>query len=122
MPQPSQRIQRIPFSPIRAMFRLADEMERAGRGPVIRFHVGDPDFAPPDAVIEATHRAMREGRTHYPPSVGVHELRLALAGKVAERNGIAGTWMGTPTTSSGMPSTACPACNASSRTCSSTRA
>lgn len=91
MPQPSQRIQRIPFSPIRAMFRLADEMERAGRGPVIRFHVGDPDFPPPDAVIEATHRAMREGRTHYPPSVGVHELRLALAKKISERNGIAGT-------------------------------
>ncbi len=91
MPQPSQRIQRIPFSPIRAMFRLADEMERAGRGPVIRFHVGDPDFPPPDAVIEATHRAMREGRTHYPPSVGLHELRLALAKKVVERNGIAAT-------------------------------
>jgi aspartate aminotransferase len=73
------------------MFRLADEMERAGRGPVIRFHVGDPDFPPPEAVIEATHRAMRGGRTHYPPSVGVHELRVALAKKVAERNGIAAT-------------------------------
>ena len=91
MPQPSQRIQQIPFSPIRAMFRLADEMERAGRGPVIRFHVGDPDFPPPEAVIEATHRAMRDGRTHYPPSVGVHELRLALAKKVVERNAIAAT-------------------------------
>ena len=63
MPHPSRRSQQIPFSPIRAMFRLADEMERAGKGPVIRFHVGDPDFAPPDAVVEATHAAMKAGKS-----------------------------------------------------------
>jgi aspartate aminotransferase len=74
------------------MFRLADEMDRAGNGPVIRFHVGDPDFAPPNAVIEATHRAMNEGKTHYPQSVGVHELRLALTEKVTKRNGLAAHW------------------------------
>jgi len=89
MPTPSRRSQQIPFSPIRAMFRLADEMERAGNGPVIRLHVGDPDFAPPDAVLEATSRAMREGKTHYPPSVGIQELRAALAEKVKRRNGLA---------------------------------
>jgi len=88
MPEPSRRSQQIPFSPIRAMFRLADEMERAGRGPVIRFHVGDPDFAPPAAVVDATLAAMKAGKTHYPPSVGVHELRLALAEKVDAKNGI----------------------------------
>ena len=88
MPTPSKRSQQIPFSPIRAMFRLADEMDRAGKGPVIRFHVGDPDFAPPTAVIEATHAAMIAGKTHYPPSVGVHELRLALAEKAEKHNGI----------------------------------
>ncbi len=92
MPSPSRRSRYIPFSPIRAMFRLADEMDRSGKGPVIRFHVGDPDFAPPDAVVEATHRAMREGKTHYPQSVGVHELRLALTEKVTRRNGIAAEW------------------------------
>jgi aspartate aminotransferase len=88
MPHPSKRSQQIPFSPIRSMFRLADEMERAGKGPIIRFHVGDPDFAPPPAVVEATHAAMKAGKTHYPPSVGVHELRVALAEKVEKQNGI----------------------------------
>ena len=88
MPEPSKRSQLIPFSPIRAMFRLADEMERAGRGPVIRFHVGDPDFPPPASVVEATHAAMRAGRTHYAPSVGIHDLRVALAEKAARRNGL----------------------------------
>lgn len=91
MPRPSRRSQQIPFSPIRVMFRLADELERAGGGPVIRLHVGDPDFAPPDSVIEATSRAMREGKTHYPPSVGIQNLRAALAEKMNRRNGVAAT-------------------------------
>jgi aspartate aminotransferase len=92
MPQPSRRSHLVPFSPIRAMFRLADEMDRAGKGPVIRFHVGDPDFAPPDAVVEETYRAMRAGKTHYPQSVGIHELRLALTEKVTSRNRLAAAW------------------------------
>src|SRR3989442_65840 len=89
MPQPSLRGQLIPFSPIRTMFRLADEMERAGGGPVFRLHVGDPDFAPPASVIEATAAALRTGKTHYAPTAGVQELRLALAEKARARNGLA---------------------------------
>jgi aspartate aminotransferase len=73
------------------MFRLADEMERAGGGPVVRLHVGDPDFAPPESVIEATSTALRTGRTHYAPTAGIHELRVALAEKLEKRNGIAAT-------------------------------
>ena len=88
MPQPSRRSQLIPFSPIRTMFRLADEMERAGGGPVFRLHVGDPDFAPPEAVLEATAAALRGGNTHYAPTAGVQELRSALAEKARARNGL----------------------------------
>jgi aspartate aminotransferase len=91
MPQPSRRSQLIPFSPIRTMFRLADEMERAGGGPVYRLHVGDPDFAPPAAVVEATAEALRTGKTHYAPTAGVQELRVAIAGKARARNGLAAT-------------------------------
>lgn len=91
MPHPSRRTSLIPFSPIRTMFRLADEMERAGGGPVFRLHVGDPDFAPPEAVIEATAAALRGGKTHYAPTAGVHELRVALAEKARRKNGIAAT-------------------------------
>ncbi len=61
MPQPSRRSQLIPFSPIRTMFRLADEMERAGGGPVFRLHVGDPDFAPPERVVNSTADAIASG-------------------------------------------------------------
>lgn len=88
MPQPSRRSQLIPYSPIRTMFRLADEMERAGGGPVYRLHVGDPDFTPPSSVVEATAAALREGKTHYAPTAGVQELRVVLAEKARTRNGL----------------------------------
>src|SRR5258705_949816 len=91
MPKPSLRTSLIPFSPIRTMFRLADEMERAGGGPVVRLHVGDPDFAPPGSVVDETSAALRTGRTHYAATAGVHELRVALVEKLAKRNGIAAT-------------------------------
>ncbi len=91
MPVLSRRSELIPFSPIRTMFRLADEAERAGGGPVFRLHVGDPDFAPPDSVVEATCAALRGGRTHYAPSAGLHDLRAALAEKARKQNGIAAT-------------------------------
>jgi len=71
------------------MFRLADEMERAGGGPVFRLHVGDPDFAPPEAVVEATASALRGGKTHYAPTAGVQELRVAIGEKARTRNGLA---------------------------------
>ena len=91
MPKLSLRSELIPFSPIRTMFRLADEMEHAGQGHVIRLHVGDPDFAPPEAVMDATNAALHAGRTHYAPSAGVHELRAALAAKAREQNALATT-------------------------------
>ena len=91
MPKFSRRSEQIPFSPIRTMFRLADEMERAGGGPVFRLHVGDPDFTPPPSVIEASSDALRKGKTHYAPSVGLEELRAALAEKARRRNGLAAT-------------------------------
>jgi aspartate aminotransferase len=91
MPGLSRRSELIPFSPIRTMFRLADEMERAGGGPVYKLHVGDPDFNPPPAVVDAACDAMRAGKTHYEQTVGLHELRAAYAEKVRVRNSIAAT-------------------------------
>ncbi len=91
MPKPSLRTSLIPYSPIRAMFRLADEMERAGGGPVYRMHVGDPDFAPPESVVEATTAAIRGGKTHYAATAGLQELRVALAEKARRQNGLAAT-------------------------------
>jgi aspartate aminotransferase len=58
---------------------------------VYRLESGDPSFTPPAHVVEAVAQAARDGKTHYIPNNGIPELRKALARKVAEKNGLAGT-------------------------------
>ena len=54
---------------------------------IIFLTVGDPDQAPPDAVIEATVAALRRHRTGYAPMIGSPPLRAAIAARVARRSG-----------------------------------
>jgi (5-formylfuran-3-yl)methyl phosphate transaminase len=56
----------------------AMEMERDGTD-VVHLEVGEPDFAPPPAVVESLCRAARDGHTHYTHSLGVYALREAIA-------------------------------------------
>ncbi len=66
----------------------ADAAAFAAEGNVVYpFHLGDLDFRTPLNVIEATHRAMLDGKTGYNPSAGIMPLREALAENVGqERN------------------------------------
>ncbi len=54
---------------------------------VILLTVGDPDQAPPAAVIDATVDALRRKRTGYSPIVGYPEVRAAIAERFAKRTG-----------------------------------
>lgn len=56
----------------------AVEMAEAGED-VIHLEVGEPDFDTPPSIIEAGSRALCSGRTHYTPSLGIAELRRAVA-------------------------------------------
>src|SRR5215208_4311442 len=53
---------------------------------VIFLTVGDPDQAPPAALIEATVSALRRHRTGYAGILGFPELREAIAARVARRS------------------------------------
>jgi aspartate/methionine/tyrosine aminotransferase len=57
----------------------AQEFERMGER-VIHMEVGEPDFDTPECIKEACLRAIREGKTHYTHSLGLVELREAIAG------------------------------------------
>jgi aspartate/methionine/tyrosine aminotransferase len=57
-----------------------------GRPDVIHLEVGEPDFATPAHIVEAAHRAVAAGATHYTPTAGVPELRERLADKVSRRD------------------------------------
>jgi len=66
-----------PFIVMEVMEKAA-AMERRGED-IIHLEVGEPDFDTPECVKEAAIRAIREGKTHYTHSLGLLELREAIA-------------------------------------------
>ena len=74
-----------PFLAMEVMER-AMAMERAGAD-VLHLEVGEPDFPPPPAAVEACARALRDGETQYTDSRGLLELREAISADLARRFG-----------------------------------
>jgi arginine:pyruvate transaminase len=65
-----------------------DAVRQRGAGrDVILLTVGDPDQAPPQAMIDATIEALRRRHTGYSPIIGLPELRAAIAASMARRSG-----------------------------------
>jgi aspartate/methionine/tyrosine aminotransferase len=74
----SQKSRNIPPFLVMDVLERAVEMERAGED-VIHLEVGEPDFDTPPNIVQAGVEALRAGKTHYTPSVGIYELREAIA-------------------------------------------
>lgn len=66
----------------------AKAREQAGER-VLHLERGEPDFDTPPHIVEALHRAARDGKTHYPDQRGEISLREALVQKLARENGVA---------------------------------
>ncbi len=72
----SENLERIEITAIRRMFEIS------GKKPdVINLGIGEPDFDTPDFIKEAAYKAIKEGKTKYGPTVGIPELREALANR-----------------------------------------
>src|SRR4030095_409048 len=85
--KPSKRSSRIkPFLAMEVMER-AGEMRRAGED-VISLSLGEPDFPPPACVKKACMEALEEDFTKYTHSLGMIELREAIAEHYAARYGV----------------------------------
>jgi aspartate/methionine/tyrosine aminotransferase len=76
-----------PFFAMEVMER-AFAMEREGAD-VLHLEIGEPDFPPPPAVVDACVTALAEGETHYTDSRGLAELREAIARDRGRRFGVA---------------------------------
>jgi len=63
-------------SPMSVLTKVV-KLQREGKR-VIRLDVGEPDFPPPAAVVEACHEALKGEKTHYTESRGIPELVEAL--------------------------------------------
>ena len=84
----STRAGRIKASPSNAAAQRARELQAAGRD-IVNLGQGEPDFPTPDQVIEAAHKAMRDGQTRYTTVDGTPELKAAVMDKFARENGLA---------------------------------
>jgi aspartate/methionine/tyrosine aminotransferase len=74
----SKKSSKIPPFIVMEVMEKAAEMERRGEH-VIHLEVGEPDFETPPCVKDAAIRAIEDGKTHYTHSLGLMELREAIA-------------------------------------------
>jgi aspartate/methionine/tyrosine aminotransferase len=70
------------------MMQEAWRLERAGRD-IVFMVAGEPDFGTPAPVLDAVDRRLAGGHVHYTPSLGLPELRAAIADYYRNRFGIA---------------------------------
>jgi aspartate/methionine/tyrosine aminotransferase len=82
MPQPAAAVAAMPASGIREITNLALTMPGA-----IRLEIGEPNFATPQHIVEAAHRAAQDGYTRYTHTQGLLSLREAWSERLARVNG-----------------------------------
>ncbi|HEY6238931.1 MAG TPA: pyridoxal phosphate-dependent aminotransferase, partial [Thermoplasmata archaeon] len=75
----SQRVREVEISGIRKMFEAAPPN-------AINLGLGEPDFDPPEEVLEALCAAVRGGQNHYGPSAGMNALRERVAERYGDRD------------------------------------
>lgn len=70
---------------------------------IIHLEVGEPDFDTPSHIVQAGIEAMRAGRTHYTPSIGIAELRRAVADHYHRTYDVQVDWQSVVITSGSSP-------------------
>ncbi len=73
----AQRLVGIELSEIVQVSERAARLRADGRD-ILALSTGEPDFPTPPEVVEAAHQAALAGKTRYPPTAGVAELRAAI--------------------------------------------
>ncbi len=83
----SKRVESLKPSPTIALSAKLRELKEKGVD-VIGFGAGEPDIDTPPFIKEACIKALKEGKTKYPPAGGIPELREALSHKLKEENSL----------------------------------
>src|ERR687893_464467 len=78
----ARRMERLGTETAFSVLAKAKTLEAEGRE-IIHLEIGEPDFDPPEHVVEAGCKPLRDGHTHSPPTAGIPELREAIAVDVA---------------------------------------
>lgn len=83
----SSRLSAISESKSVAASNKAAELVKAGKR-IYNFGIGEPDFTTPEHIINAGFEAAKKGKTHYTSSLGIIELREAVAKKMKSFNNV----------------------------------
>jgi len=73
-----RRVKELSAEAAFAVLAKAKAVESAGKR-VVHLEIGEPDFDTPQHIKEAAMEAIRRGETHYTPTLGIPELRQAIA-------------------------------------------
>ena len=84
----SKRLSAIAPFQVMAILEKARALQAAGHD-VIHLEVGEPDFATPQAIVDAGRAALAAGHTYYTAAQGLAELRQAIAAFYQSRFGVA---------------------------------
>ena len=83
----AERMSRIGTESAFEVLRRARALEAQGRS-IIHLEIGEPDFETPKHIVEAGKAALDQGFTHYGPTQGLPELRIAIASYISKTRGI----------------------------------
>jgi aspartate/methionine/tyrosine aminotransferase len=77
------------IAPFQVMTILQQAQALAAQGvDVIHLEIGEPDFTTPAPIVEAGIEALKQGKTHYTPALGLPELRQKIADFYRTRYGV----------------------------------
>jgi aspartate aminotransferase len=88
MPRLAERVAGVAPSATVEMTERVRLARAAGRE-ILGLSSGDPNLETHPGIIEAAHRAMLSGDTHYAPAAGTPTLRAAIAQRLSDRCGVA---------------------------------
>ncbi|EIM31054.1 pyridoxal phosphate-dependent aminotransferase [Microvirga lotononidis] len=84
----NRRASGIQSSPSMAIAMAAKKLQAEGRD-IIDLSLGEPDFEPPQHVMDAASSAIRSGRIRYGAAAGTEALRSAILDKLSRDNDLA---------------------------------
>jgi aspartate/methionine/tyrosine aminotransferase len=85
--QIADRISRLGVEGAFAVLQQARALEAQGKH-IVHLEIGEPDFPTPQHIVEAGKQALEDGWTHYGPTMGLPDLREAIAQRLASTHGL----------------------------------
>lgn len=85
--QIADRISRLGVEGAFAVLQQARALEAQGKH-IVHLEIGEPDFPTPQHIIEAGKQALQDGWTHYGPTMGLPDLREAIAKRLVTTHGV----------------------------------